>query len=101
MPKKYLIGVIAAFVVLTGGTYLVAQRVLGSDLVRSALEEQLATRLAQPVHIGTARASLFPRVAVNLHQVSIGNPAAVEIGTLKIVTGLRGLFSRTVDDAEV
>ena len=83
------------------GAWLVVRMVLGSDLVRTTMESQLAGRIGQPVRIGAARAVLFPRVAVDLHDVTIGSPAAVRLGTVRMVTGLRGLFSRTIVDAEV
>jgi uncharacterized protein involved in outer membrane biogenesis len=101
MRRRVLIGIFIVLAVLTAGLYVFANRILGSDLVRSTLEQQLATRFGQPVHIGSVGASLFPRVAVNLHDVAIGEPAAVQLGDVRVVTGLRGLFSRTIADAEV
>ena len=87
--------------VAVGGTYLAARAVLASDVVRSSLEQQLARRLGQPVRIGSASAAIFPRVAVDLRDVFVGDPAAVHLGTVRVVTGLRGLISRTITDAEV
>lgn len=95
-----VVALIAA-VVLAAGAYAAARAVLASDLVRSALEQQLAARVGQPVRIRSATAALFPRVALDLHDVAIGEPAAVQLGTVRIVTGMRGLFSRTIADAEV
>jgi hypothetical protein len=101
LMRRTLLLVLAVLVVIAAGMYFFANRVLGSELVRSALEQQLASRFGQPVHIGSVNASLFPRVAVNLHDVAIGEPAAVQLGDVRVVTGLRGLFSRTITDAEV
>jgi hypothetical protein len=101
MRRKVLIAVLVVFAVLTAGLYFFANRVFGSDFVRSTLEQQLTIRFGQPVHVGSVGASLFPRVAVNLHQVTIGQPAAAQLGDVRVVTGLRGLFSRTIADAEV
>ena len=98
---KTLVVVLAVLALILAGTFVAARAVLGSDLVRSSLEQQLSTRLGQPVRIESARAAVFPRVALDLGGVSIGEPAAVRVGRLRIVTGLRPLLSRTVSDAEV
>jgi len=90
-----------ACAVLLAGLWIAARAVLGSDLVRRSLEQQLAARTGEPVRIASARAELFPRVTLALHDVVIGDPPAVRLGTVRIVTGLRPLFSRTIDEAEV
>ncbi len=101
MLRKVLLALVILLAVITASVYFFADRMLGSELVRSTFEQQLATRLGQPVHVGAIGASLFPRVAVKLQDVSIGQPAAVQLGEVRVVTGLRGLFSRTITDAEV
>lgn len=98
---KTLVVVLAVLTLILAGTFVAARAVLGSDLVRSSLEQQLSARLGQPVQIQSASAAVFPRVALDLGGVSIGQPAAVRVGRLRIVTGLRPLLSRTVSDAEV
>ena len=101
MRRRILLITLAALVVLAAGAYLAVRLVLGSDVVRAALEDQLEMRLGQPVAIGSATASIFPRLAVTLHDVDVGQPAAVQLGRVKVVTGLRGLLSRTVSDAAI
>jgi len=91
----------AALLVLGGGVLLVARHLLGSDLVRSHIEQQLASRLGQPVHIGSAEASVFPRIGIALRDVTIGAPASVRLGHVQVVTGARGLMSRRIADAEL
>jgi len=91
----------AILLVAALGAYFAASRMLGSDLVRSTLEQQLTAAFGQPVHIASASASILPRVTVNLNELTIGSPVAVQITQLRIATGLRPLFSRTVQDAEV
>ena len=86
---------------LAAGGYLLARALLDSDLIRSSLEQQLAARLGQPVRIGAARAAVFPRAALDLDDVTIGAPPGVRLGTVRIVTGWRGLLARTIDDAEL
>jgi AsmA-like C-terminal region len=101
MRRKLLLGIIVVLAVIAAGVYLFANRMLGSDLVRTTLEQQLSACFGQPVHIRSVAASLFPRVAVNLRDVTVGESAAVQLGDLRVVTGLRGLFSRTIEDAEI
>lgn len=98
---KRLVLVFAVLLVLTGVLYFAAARILGSDLVRSTLEQQLSASLGQPVKIGAASAAIYPRVAVDLHSVAIGEPASVTVSRMRVVTGLRPLLSRRVEDAEV
>ncbi|MBA2602621.1 MAG: hypothetical protein H0U94_03450, partial [Acidobacteria bacterium] len=78
---------LAARALILVGAFIVVRMVLGSDAVRTTMEVQLAARLGQPVRIGAARAVLFPRVAVDLDDVAIGSPAAVRLGTVRMVTG--------------
>lgn len=99
--RRTLLIVLVLLAALTAGIYLFARSVLASDLVRSALERQLTARLGEPVRIGSARAAVFPRVSLALEDVSVGDPASAVIGEIRIVTGLRPLFSRTIADAEV
>ncbi|MGH9372646.1 MAG: hypothetical protein ACRD15_14050, partial [Vicinamibacterales bacterium] len=103
MRRTRLVIALGVLALLPPGAYLVARAILGSDLVRSSVEQQLAERLGQPVRIGGATASIFPRVALELHDVSIGAPPApaVQVADARLVTGLSGLLSRTVSDAEV
>jgi hypothetical protein len=87
--------------VLVGALALFARGLIGGDTVRRTLETQLSSRVGEPVSIRSLSSSFFPRVTVDLHQVSIGRPARATIAQLSIATGLRGLLSRRVEDAEV
>ena len=100
MRRKLAI-VLLAVLALTAGLYFAAGRILGSGLVRTTLEGQLSQRLGQPVKIGAASVAVFPRVAVDLHDVTVGAPAGITLGRIRNVTGLRALLSRIVQDAEV
>jgi uncharacterized protein involved in outer membrane biogenesis len=99
--RRTLLILVVLLVALAAGVYVFARSVLASDLVRSALERQLTARLGEPVRIGSASAAVFPRVSLALEDVSVGDPATAVIGEIRIVTGLRPLFSRRIADAEV
>src|SRR5262249_50318873 len=99
--RKWLIVVIAVLFLIVAGISVLALQVLGSDLVRSQIEKQLSSYLGQPVHIASASTAIFPRIAIDLHDFTIGKPAAVQLGRVRLVTGLRGLLSRRVEDAAI
>jgi hypothetical protein len=101
MLRKIIVGVLALILIAGLGLFLYARSVLSSDSVRTTLEQQLTERLEQPVTIGSANASIFPRVALQLTDVTIGKSTPMTVGRISIATGLRGLFSRRVEDAEV
>jgi adhesin HecA-like repeat protein len=94
--------IVLAVVMVVGGAaaYIALTRGLHGDLVRSTLETQLSARLGQPVHIGSAGASIIP-AALDLRDLSIGKPPAVRLARAQVMTGLRGLLSRRVEDAEI
>jgi hypothetical protein len=99
--RKWL--VIALGVILAGtlAVYFGASRVLGSDAARLRIEQELSTRLGQPVRIGSISAALFPDIAVDLRDVTVGQPEALKLGRVKVLTGLRALFADTLDIREV
>ena len=99
--RRALLLIAALLLLLAGGVYIAATRVLASDYARATIEQQLTARLGQPVRIGGLSAAIYPRVAVDLDNVAIGEPAAVTLAHVRFVTGLRALFSRTISDAEL
>lgn len=101
MIRKLLAAMLFLLVVLAIAGYLFARGAIGGEAVRRTLEQQLSARVGQPVTIGRLGAAFVPRVALELHEVAVGAPAAATIGQLSFGTGLRGLFARRVEDAEV
>ncbi len=101
MIRKLLLVALVLLLIGAAGLFLFARSVLSPDSVRTTLEQQLSSRLGQPVRIGSARAAIFPRVALELGDVTIGPAAQININRIAIATGLRGLLSRRVEDAEV
>ena len=71
------------------------------DGMRRALEQQATTWLGQPVRIASASARVFPRVAIQLRDVQVGDPARLTLADVQVSTGLRALLSRRVEDAEI
>lgn len=71
------------------------------DGVRLALERQATAWLGEPVRIESASAQLFPRIALQLGNVRVGDPVRVTLADVEVSTGLRALLSRRVEDAEI
>lgn len=101
MIRKALVAVAILIVLVAVVLVLFARGVIGGEAVRRTLEKQLSVRLGEPVRIASLGASFFPRVAVDLRDVSIGQPARATIAELSIATGLRALLSRRVEEGEI
>jgi uncharacterized protein involved in outer membrane biogenesis len=61
----------------------------------------LSRALGQPVSIGTITAGVYPRVTMRLGDVAIGQPPRITARTLDVGTGLRALFSRRIEGANL
>jgi uncharacterized protein involved in outer membrane biogenesis len=89
--------IVALFLVLT----LAVSFLVKSDAVRQAIETQATAALGKPVKIGSLRAAVFPRIALRLDQVTVGQPPEIAIGSASIATGLGGLLKGRVEEAEL
>ena len=101
MLRRLLLLFAVLLVVSVAAAFLLLPRLLASDFVRRSVEEQIAAYLGQPVSIGGASASVFPRAALDLSNVRIGAGPSIDIARLRFVTGLRPLLSRRIEDAEL
>jgi uncharacterized protein involved in outer membrane biogenesis len=95
--RRLLVVVLLAVVVIAAAVYWF----LSGDGVRGALEQQASGWLGQPVRIADVSVSFVPRVGLRLEQVTVGEPARVTFGRIELSTGIRPLFSRRIEDAEV
>jgi len=101
MLKKVVAGIVILFVVAMAVVFLIARHMLGSENVRATLERELSSRLGQPVAIGSANATIFPKVTLHLRDIAIGRPVAATLKDVQIATGLRPLLSKRIEEAEV
>ena len=99
--KRLLIAAAALFVLGGIGLVVLARSVLTGANVRAAVEAQLSEALGQPVAIGELGASAWPRVTMDLKDVTIGRPARIRLAAIHLGTGLRPLFSRRIEHADV
>jgi uncharacterized protein involved in outer membrane biogenesis len=97
MVKKLLAAVAAVLVLLVIATAVWARSILATETVRSAIASQISHAIGQPVAIGGIGASIFPRIMIDLDNVTIGNPARIQVETLHVATGFRALLSRRIE----
>jgi len=97
MLKKTVLGVLVAALVGAIAVFVWARSVLAQDSVRTAIAARLTQALGQPVSIGGIGASIYPRVAVDLYNVTIGPQANIRVNSLRIGTDFRALLSRRIE----
>jgi len=100
MRKLLLYLVLAVVVVMLCAAGFVYWFFSGDGL-RRAIEQQATAFLGQPVKIGRARAGVFPRTAIHLGDVRIGDPARVTLAEVDVSTDFRELLSRRIQDAAI
>jgi uncharacterized protein involved in outer membrane biogenesis len=102
MTTRRILGIVAASLAVLvvagiGSLYWL----LSGDGVRRAIEQQASAWLGQPVAIASARVTLWPRVALGLRQVGVGQPVRVRLAEVDVSASPMALLSRRVEDAEV
>ena len=101
MLKKVLLGALVLILFLSIGLFLWVRAVFTQDTVRTALAEQLSKALGQPVSVATIAATIYPRVTVNLGNVTIGEPARIQVRTLHVGADFGALLSRRIEHARL
>src|SRR5689334_16533645 len=91
-----IVGIVVVMVVavLAGGLYWF----LSGDAVRVALEHQASQWLGQPITIGSAQPSFYPRPGIRLRDVRAGNPVRISLSDVRLATGFTQLVSRRIED---
>jgi uncharacterized protein involved in outer membrane biogenesis len=101
MVKKIVIGVVAVILLALGSAFFFVRSILATESVRTAIAAQVSKAIGQPVTIGGIGAGIFPRVTVNLNDVSIGAPARIKVATLHVGTDFGALISRRIEHGAV
>jgi uncharacterized protein involved in outer membrane biogenesis len=97
MVKKVLAAAAAVIVLVAIATLVWARSILATETVRTAIASQISNAIGQPVAIGGIGASIFPRVTIDLDDVTIGQPPRIQVETLHVATGFRALLSRRIE----
>ncbi|MGE5815305.1 MAG: AsmA-like C-terminal region-containing protein, partial [Acidobacteriota bacterium] len=98
--KKIAIALLVLLLVLVGGAWVAVRVLLAPERVRAAVEAQVSEALGEQVRIGSASARIFPAAGLNLNEITIAN-TRTRLESVAIETGLRPLFSRRVENAQV
>src|SRR4051812_1521870 len=84
---------------MAGGGFL--YWLLAGSGVRLALERQVSAWLGQAVHIGVARARLFPQPGLHLERVEVGAPVRLTLGTVDVSSDGQALLARRIENASI
>ena len=92
---------LCVLLILTLGAAGAGYAWLSSDQVRVTIERQATAALGMPVTVGRARARVYPRIGVDLHDVQVGAPAFLTLSRVVVSSELVPLLSRRIEGAEV
>jgi uncharacterized protein involved in outer membrane biogenesis len=100
MLKKLLavVALLLALGILASAAFVLWLR---SDAVRQTIVTQATAAFGTPVRIDAARATVFPRLGVELLNVSVGEPSRLRVDRASIATGLSVIWTRRVEDADI
>ncbi len=101
MTRRLILLALGVILVLVVAMAAAMYWFVSGDGVRRALESQATKWLGQRVTIGKAEAHVFPRPAITLRDVRAGDPARVMLAEVQVSAGLKPLWSRRIEDAEV
>ena len=101
MTRRLILLALGVIVVLVVAMAAATYWFLGGDGVRVALERQATRWLGQRVTIGSAKPTIFPRPSIALRDVRAGDPVRVMLSEVRLSAGLKPLWSRRIEDAEV
>jgi len=88
---------VALIAIAAGAAYWFFAR----DGFRQALEVQGTKWIGHPVRIGAARAQFLPRLAIQLTDIRVGDPAALTLGGVELAADLRPLLNGRIENADV
>ena len=101
MLRRLVLITLATAVVLVAVMAGAAYWFFARDGFRQALESQTSSWLGHPVRIGAAHAQFLPRLAIELRDVRVGDPAQLVLDEVDLASDLRPLFNGRIENAEV
>jgi uncharacterized protein involved in outer membrane biogenesis len=99
--RKLIIAAVVFLLVLGIGAALALRALLDPQMLAHTIASQATLWLERPVHIGAARAHVFPTPRITLTTVGVDGPQALTADEVIVGAGLRALFQRRVEDAVV
>lgn len=101
MLRRLLLLTAAAAVLLVVIGTAAAYWFFDRDGFRTALEAQATSWLGHPVRIGGARVQFLPRLAIQLSNISVGEPVQLALDDVEIASDLRPLFSGRIENGDI
>jgi uncharacterized protein involved in outer membrane biogenesis len=99
--RKLIVAAVVVVIVLGIGAALALRALLDPQMLAHTIESQATAWLERPVHIGAARAHVFPTPRITLTTVGVDGPQALTADEVIVGAGLKALFQRRVEDAVV
>jgi uncharacterized protein involved in outer membrane biogenesis len=99
--RPVLLWSLGGLLALVIGAAGLVDRLLSGDAIREALEAQASSWIGHPVRIGAARADLFPRPAIRLTDVRVGDPAQLTLADIQLSAALGALIGRRIEDGTI
>jgi uncharacterized protein involved in outer membrane biogenesis len=99
--RRLIFAVIAVVVVVAITIAAAAYWFFSRDGFRRALEAQATAWSGQPVQIGAAGAQVFPRLAIQLRNIRIGESTQLTLNEVDLAADLRPLLAGRIENADV
>ena len=99
--RRLLIALVAVLVVVPLLAAAAVHMLLDSDMLRQTIEKQGTAALGRAVHVGHAKAQIFPRAGIELTGVRLDGPQELTADQVVIGAGLSGLLAKRIEDAVV
>ena len=101
MVRRILVAAVVAALILVAVAAGAAYWLFARDGFRRSLEAQATAWLGQPVRIGAARAQFFPRPAIQLEAIRVGDPVQLALDDVELAADLRPLLGGRIENADV
>jgi uncharacterized protein involved in outer membrane biogenesis len=99
--RRVIVAAAAAAMIVIAVAAASAYWLFSRDGFRRALEAQATSWIGVPVRIGAARATFLPRIAVQLRDIRVGDPARLSLATVELAADLRPLLGGRIENADV
>ncbi|HEX6210708.1 MAG TPA: AsmA-like C-terminal region-containing protein [Methylomirabilota bacterium] len=97
--KRWLVVALVLLIALPLGGALLLRYLLSPAMLKRAIERQGSAYLGHQVTVGSARARLLPTAGVELDDVTVTGPVALDVDQVIVRANLRSLLDRRVEDA--
>jgi uncharacterized protein involved in outer membrane biogenesis len=99
--RRLILFLLAGIAVVVIGVAAAGYWFFSGEGLRLAIEQQATAWLGQPVTVARAGAQIFPRAAIRLGDVRVGDPVRLTLADVDVSTDFRALLSRRIEDATI